>query len=256
MAIETMIDVHGVLDRAPASLACPFRERIDAVDWRQVEIALAEDGYAVIPSLLADQDCQHVANLYGEEDRFRSRIVMERHAFGRGEYKYFSYPLPDAIGRLRSALYSRLAPAANRWHEAMRMAERFPLTLEEFLRVCHRDGQTRPTPLMLRYRERDYCCLHQDLYGNHVFPFQAVFLLDEPGLDFEGGELLLAESDPKGPGRAEVVPLRRGDAVIFAVNSRPVRSGRGHYRVSLRHGVSQLRRGQRGTLGIIFHDAS
>jgi hypothetical protein len=180
---------------------------------------------------------------------------MERYAFGRGEYKYFRYPLPDVVGRLRQSLYPHLAPIANRWHDAMRIAERFPPTHNEFREVCHAAGQQRPTPLLLRYQTGDYCCLHQDLYGGHVFPFQAIFLLNEPGRDFEGGELLLTESNPKKPGRADVVPLHQGDAVVLAVNYRPVRSARGFYRASLRHGVSRLHKGHRHTLGIIFHDA-
>ena len=229
--------------------------RIAALDWRRIEETLTRDGYAILPTLLTPDQCREVAGYFTQEERFRSRIVMERYAFGRGEYKYFSYPLPDLVAALRTALYPHLAPVANRWHAAMRMDERFPATHAEFRGVCHRAGQQRPTPLLLRYRETDYCCLHQDLYGEHVFPFQAVFLLDEPGRDFDGGELLLTESDPKKPGRAEVVPLRQGQAVVFAVNSRPVRSTRGFYRVNLRHGVSQLQRGQRHTLGIIFHDA-
>lgn len=229
--------------------------RIAASDWTAFEGSLARDGYAVLPALLTPEQCREVAGYFPQDERFRSRIVMERYAFGRGEYKYFSYPLPDLVGRLRQALYPHLAPIANRWHAAMRMEERFPSSHAEFREVCHRAGQRRPTPLLLRYRENDYCCLHQDLYGDHVFPFQAVFLLNEPGRDFVGGELLLTESDPKKPASAEVVPLRQGDAVVFAVNHRPVRSTRGFYCTSLRHGVSKLRHGQRHTLGIIFHDA-
>ncbi|SFR96005.1 hypothetical protein SAMN05216570_1321 [Dyella sp. OK004] len=236
-------------------LASTIEHRINAIDWHRTEVTLTHDGYAVLPVLLSSVQCREIAAFFSEEERFRSRIVMERYAFGRGEYKYFRYPLPDPVGRLRTALYPHLAPIANRWHAAMRMSERFPATHAEFMAICHREGQQRPTPLLLRYRERDYCCLHQDLYGDHVFPLQAVFLLDEPGRDFEGGELLLTESDPKRPGRAEVVPLRQGQAVVFAVNSRPARSSRGFYRTQLRHGVSQLRQGQRHTLGIIFHDA-
>lgn len=229
--------------------------RLAAIDWRAFEDALTRDGYAVLPSLLTPGQCRSVANLFPQDEQFRSRVVMERYAFGRGEYKYFRYPLPDLVGQWREALYPHLAPIANRWHAAMRIDSRFPASHGEFREVCHRAGQQRPTPLLLRYEVNDYCCLHQDLYGEHVFPFQAVFLLDEPGRDFEGGELLLTESDPKRPGRAEVVPLRQGDAVVFAVNHRPVLSARGFYRANLRHGVSKLHRGERHTLGIIFHDA-
>lgn len=231
-------------------------DRIAAANWPAVEDALGADGYAVLPGLLTSGLCNELADLFFQEQRFRSRVVMERYAFGRGEYKYFDYPLPDVVARLRQALYPRLAPIANRWHAAMRIDERFPATHDEFRDVCHAAGQRRPTPLLLRYQAGDYCCLHQDLYGDHVFPFQAIFLLDEPGRDFEGGELLLTESNPRRPGRADVVPLRQGDAVVLAVNHRPVRSSRGVYRASLRHGVSRLHRGNRHTLGIIFHDAT
>lgn len=233
----------------------PHETRIAAADWPAAEDALGRDGYAVLPALLTSAQCKELAGSYTDEARFRSRIVMERYAFGRGEYKYFGYPLPDAVEGLRQSLYPRLAPIANRWHAAMRIKERFPATHDEFRDICHAAGQRRPTPLLLRYRANDYCCLHQDLYGDHVFPFQVIFLLDQPGRDFEGGELLLAESNPKQAGRADVVPLRQGDAVVLAVNHRPVRSGRGYYRAHLRHGVSRLRKGERHTLGIIFHDA-
>ena len=229
--------------------------RITAVDWRDIEDNLGRDGFAVLPSLLTPAQCEDIASYFVEESRFRSRIVMERYAFGRGEYKYFSYPLPDVVEHLRQSLYPCLAPIANRWHAAMRIEERFPATHDAFRKICHDAGQRRPTPLLLRYQANDYCCLHQDLYGDHVFPFQVIFLLSEPGRDFAGGELLLSESDPKRPGRAEIVPLRQGDAVVLAVNHRPVRSTRGYYRVSLRHGVSQLLWGHRHTLGIIFHDS-
>jgi hypothetical protein len=230
--------------------------RIADTDWQDVEDDQGRDGYAVLPGLLTQAQCEELAAGYGDETRFRSRIVMERYAFGRGEYKYFSYPLPDIVASLRQSLYPRLAPIANRWHAAMRLEARFPATHEEFRSICHAAGQRRPTPLLLRYQAGDYCCLHQDLYGDHVFPFQAIFLLNEPGRDFEGGELLLAESNPKQPGRADVVPLRQGDAVVLAVNHRPVRSARGYYRANLRHGVGRLRNGERHTLGIIFHDAT
>ncbi|MFJ4393297.1 2OG-Fe(II) oxygenase [Pseudomonas sp. NPDC089396] len=216
---------------------------------------MARDGFAVLPQLLHRDTCQRLAALYGDGHLFRSRIVMERYAFGRGEYQYFSYPLPDIVTELRSRLYGQLAPIANRWHSVLKIEGQFPPTHDEFKDVCHQAGQCRPTPLLLSYKGNDYCCLHQDLYGEHVFPFQVVFLLDEPGLDFTGGELILTESDPKKPGRAEVVNLRQGQAVIFAVNSRPARSTRGVYRVSMRHGVSRIHSGARRTLGIIFHDA-
>ncbi|WP_223306497.1 2OG-Fe(II) oxygenase [Achromobacter insolitus] len=230
--------------------------RIAMLDWAAAADDLGRDGYAVLPALLTPAQCAQLAGCYSDETRFRSRVVMERHAFGRGEYKYFSYPLPATVESLRQALYPRLAPIANRWHAAMRLEERFPASHDEFRDICHAAGQRRPTPLLLRYEANDYCCLHQDLYGAHVFPFQAIFLLNEPGRDFEGGELLLAESNPKQPGRANVVPLRQGDAVVLAVNHRPVRSARGYYRANLRHGVGRLHKGTRHTLGIIFHDAA
>ncbi|OWQ45501.1 proline hydroxylase [Roseateles noduli] len=231
------------------------QDLVTALDWSTVEDDLGQDGFAVLPSLLTPAQCADIAGYFPEDERFRSRIVMERYAFGRGEYKYFSYPLPDVVGALRHALYEPLAPIANRWNKAMRINERFPPTHDEFRAICHAAGQRRPTPLLLRYQPNDYCCLHQDLYGDHVFPFQVIFLLNEPGRDFEGGELLLTQSDSKGAGRADVVPLRQGDAVVLAVNHRPVRSTRGFHRASLRHGVSRLHSGLRHTLGIIFHDA-
>jgi len=232
-----------------------FESGINAADWCTVEDDLARDGFSVLPSLLTPAQCEELVEYFFVAERFRSHIVMEKYAFGRGEYKYFKYPLPDLVGRLRQSLYTHLAPIANRWHSAMRIDERFPATHDEFRDICHAAGQQRPTPLLLRYQANDYCCLHQDLYGDHVFPFQAIFLLNEPGRDFEGGELLLTESNPKKPGRADVVPMRKGAVVILAVNYRPLRSARGVYRASLRHGVSRLHWGYRHTLGIIFHDA-
>lgn len=196
-----------------------------------------------------------MAALYGEDTAFRSRIVMARHGFGKGEYKYFRYPLPDLVAQLRSALYPELAVIANRWNEAMKIDVRYPDRHEQFLERCHAAGQEKPTPLLLQYREADYNCLHQDLYGEHVFPIQVAILLSEPGADFTGGEFVLTEQRPRMQSRAEVVPLRRGDAVAFAVHHRPVQGTRGTYRVNMRHGVSRLRSGERYTLGIIFHDA-
>jgi hypothetical protein len=232
-----------------------LEEKISGIDWAAFERSLTRDGYAIFPAILNPEQCRQLADYFPQDERFRSHIIMARYAFGRGEYKYFANPLPDIVAQLRHTLYPHLAPIANHWHDLMRIDERFPATLSQFQAVCRRAGQTRPTPLLLRYHANDYCCLHQDLYGEHVFPFQAIFLLDEPGRDFQGGELLLTESDPKKPGRAEVVPLRQGDAVVLAVNHRPVRSARGYYRANLRHGVSKLRSGNRNTLGIIFHDA-
>jgi hypothetical protein len=227
----------------------------DAVDWRRVETELDECGYAVVPNLLGEDECAVLAALYDDEARFRSRVIMARHNFGRGEYKYFAYPLPPPIAEWRTSLYPPLAAIANRWHAAMGMETRFPAEHAAFLKRCHDAGQTRPTPLLLRYGAGDYNCLHQDLYGAHVFPIQATVLLSAPGRDFAGGEFVLTEQRPRMQSRAEVVPLGQGDAVLFAVNQRPMKGARGFYRVTMRHGVSRIRTGQRLTLGIIFHDA-
>ncbi len=234
---------------------CKPASPIDELDWQHIERRLDADGFATLGTILDPATCEATARLYAQGSDFRSRIVMERYGFGRGEYQYFAYPLPHLVATLRRAFYTRLAPIANRWHCAMRLPERFPASHETFLDTCRAAGQQRPTPLMLRYGPGDYCCLHQDLYGAHVFPFQVVVLLSQPGRDFTGGELILTESDPKRAGRAEIIPLSQGQAVVFAVNSRPKASKRGSYRASLRHGVSQLHSGQRHTLGLIFHDA-
>jgi uncharacterized protein len=212
-------------------------------------------GWAHLARVLAEPECGAFAAMYDDDERFRSHVVMARHGFGRGEYKYFRYPLPDRVARLRSELYARLAPLANQWNERMGIGVRYPDDHRDFLDRCHRAGQTKPTPLLLRYGTDDYNCLHQDLYGEHVFPFQVAFLLAEPGRDFTGGEFVLTEQRPRMQSRAEVVPLRQGDGVAFAVSHRPVQGTRGTYRVNLRHGVSRLRSGHRHTLGIIFHDA-
>jgi uncharacterized protein len=229
--------------------------RVDAIDWVRAESDLDAQGCAVLRGLLAPDECRAVAALYPNDTHFRSRIVMSRHGFGRGEYKYFSYPLPDLIAALRSALYVHLSGVANRWNEAMRIDIRYPDSHAAFLERCHDAGQSRPTPLLLQYEAGDYNCLHQDLYGEHVFPLQVAILLSEPGRDFEGGEFVLTEQRPRMQSRAEVVALRQGDAVAFAVHHRPVQGTRGTYRVNLRHGVSRLRAGRRHTVGVIFHDA-
>ena len=229
--------------------------RMDAVDWAQVSSDLDAQGCAVIEQLLTAQQCTTLAALYPDDARFRSRIVMGRHGFGRGEYKYFSYPLPDVIAELRPALYAPLQGIANRWNEAMGIEIRYPDRHDAFLKRCHAAGQTRPTPLLLQYGEGDYNCLHQDLYGEHVFPLQVAILLSEPGRDFTGGEFVLTEQRPRMQSRPEVVPLTQGDAVAFAVHHRPVQGTRGFYRVNLRHGVSRIRSGKRHTAGVIFHDA-
>ena len=229
---------------------------LDAYDWTALGTAVAAAGWALLPDILTIEECAALAALYDEPAHFRSRVIMQRHGFGRGEYQYFTYPLPATIETLRTSLYSRLAPIANLWNTAMGIDARFPHMHAEFLERCHAAGQVRPTPLLLKYGADDYNALHQDLYGEHVFPFQVVFLLSEPCVDFDGGEFLLTEQRPRMQTRAEVVPLRRGDAAIFAVHHRPVTGTRGTYRVNLRHGVSRVRRGQRFTTGIIFHDAS
>ncbi len=229
--------------------------RVDAIDWTRVGEDLDGYGWAQVKELLTAGECAALASLYDNGAYFRSTVVMSRHGFGRGEYKYFAYPLPDIIAVLRRALYCRLAPIADRWNESMGIDVRYPPAHADFIRRCHKAGQTRPTPLLLQYGAGDYNCLHQDLYGEHVFPLQVVILLSEPGKDFTGGEFVLTEQRPRMQSRAEVVPLRRGDAAVFAVHHRPVRGACGTYRVNLRHGVSRLRSGRRHTAGIIFHDA-
>jgi hypothetical protein len=229
--------------------------RISALPWERLAADLDAYGAAMIPGLLSPDDCAAVAGWYDDDAQFRSRVVMARHGFGRGEYRYFAYPLPDLVGELRGAFYPPLADIANRWNATLGEAQPFPADHAQFLARCHAAGQTRPTPLLLRYGPGDYNCLHQDLYGEHVFPLQVAVLLSEPGRDFEGGEFVLTEQRPRMQSRAEVVPLRQGDAAIFPVHHRPVAGGRGPYRVNLRHGVSRLRAGARHTLGVIFHDA-
>jgi hypothetical protein len=228
---------------------------MDAYDWPAVAAHLDAHGWALLPGLLTAAESAAVAGLYDDEPRFRNRIVMARHGFGRGEYKYFAHPLPDTVAALRTGLYPRLAPIANRWNEAMRLDVRYPDTHGAFIERCHAAGQTRPTPLLLRYVEGDFNALHQDLYGEHVFPLQVAVLLSVPGEEFTGGEFVLTEQRPRMQSRAEVVPLTRGDGVVFAVHQRPVQGTRGVYRVNLRHGVSRLRSGRRHTLGVIFPDA-
>jgi len=239
-----------------ASVATDTETRARSVDWTQAAMELDAHGCAPIGGLLNAEECSDLAGLYNEETRFRSTIVMARHNFGRGEYKYFAYPLPDVIAALRVNLYSGLAPIANRWNDAMGIAVQYPATHAEFVARCHRAGQRRPTPLLLRYGEGDYNCLHQDLYGEHVFPLQVVILLSQPRSDFTGGEFVLTEQRPRMQSRAEVVPLGQGDAAVFAVQHRPVQGARGSYRVNLRHGVSRVRSGRRYTAGVIFHDAA
>jgi uncharacterized protein len=229
--------------------------RVEKVDWPAVSADLDAFGWAGFQGLLSAAECAEISGLYEDSRRFRSQVIMARHGFGRGEYKYFSYPLPEMIAGLRTAIYPHLAPIANRWNEAMGIPVRYPDSHAVFIERCHQAGQTRPTPLLLQYGAGDYNALHQDVYGEHVFPLQLAILLSEPERDFTGGEFVLTEQRPRMQSRAEVVPLRQGDGVVFAVQHRPVQGTRGSYRVNLRHGVSRLRSGRRHTLGIIFHDA-
>lgn len=231
-------------------------ERLGTFDWERISSELDARGNAMLPALLSSDECRLLADGYDEETRYRSRVVMGRHGFGRGEYKYYAYPLPPLVHELRSTLYPRLVPIANRWAQALGLGVQYPESHEEFLACCHAAGQRRPTPLLLRYETGDYNCLHQDLYGEHVFPLQVALLLSEPGRDFSGGELVLTEQRPRMQSRPEVVPLRQGDAAVFAVHQRPMQGARGIYRVQLRHGVSRLHSGRCHTLGVIFHDAA
>lgn len=237
----------------PAAMSA--QDRVGAFDWAALTGELDNYGCAVLPKLLTPAECRATAALYPDESCFRSRVIMARHGFGLGEYRYFSYPLPDLIFGLRTALYPHLADLANAWNERMGITQRYPGDHASFLARCHEVGQTRPTPLLLQYVPGDYNCLHQDLYGDLVFPIQVAILLSEPGEDFTGGEFVLTEQRPRMQSRAEVVPLRQGDGVAFAVHNRPVQGSRGNYRVNLRHGVSRVRSGLRHTVGIIFHDA-
>ncbi|QND53571.1 2OG-Fe(II) oxygenase [Phyllobacterium sp. 628] len=230
-------------------------DKPENIDWDAAETALNSFGCAVLRNVLSRSDCQNLADAYPDDAAFRKRIVMARHGFGRGEYKYFSYPLPALVASLRQSLYEPLALIANRWNEQMGIEIRYPKKHWAFIERCHAAGQDRPTPLLLEYSEGDYNCLHQDIYGVHVFPLQVAFLLKEPEKDFSGGEFVLTEQRPRMQSRVEVVPLKQGDGVIFPVSQRPVNGSRGFYRVNMRHGVSRIRSGKRHTLGIIFHDS-
>ncbi len=229
--------------------------RVAEYDWTDLGLQLDSYGCAILHELLSHEECRHIAALYADEDHFRSHIHMGRHGFGKGEYRYFKYPLPHLLHELRTALYRSLAVIANRWNNRLNIATRYPTEHAQFLAQCHDAGQTRPTPLLLQYRPGDFNCLHQDLYGDVAFPIQVAILLSEPGKDFTGGEFVLTEQRPRMQSRAEVVPLELGDAVAFAVHNRPVRGTKGEYRVNLRHGVSRVRSGLRHTVGLIFHDA-
>ncbi|SDU96288.1 2OG-Fe(II) oxygenase [Pseudomonas mucidolens] len=230
-------------------------ERLATQDWRAIEQALDQQGHALMTGLLDARECAELSGYYPRQELFRSRVVMARHGFGRGEYKYLRYPLPTLVSELREHIYPYLVSQANRWNDQMKLPVTYPSTHADFIARCHAAGQHRPTPLLLQYGPGDYNCLHQDLYGEHAFPLQVAILLSQPGEDFSGGELVLTEQRPRMQSRAQVVPLNRGDAVIFAVNQRPMPGSRGFYRVSLRHGVSVLHSGKRHTLGVIFHDA-
>jgi uncharacterized protein len=247
--------VGRVSEEKSAGIGCHGAARSVTIRGDQVSSELSTHGSAVLQKLLTPRDCERLAARYADEDGFRSRIIMSRHGFGRGEYKYFSYPLPEPIARLRASLYTPLAAIANDWNARLKIAVRYPATHAEFLARCHQAGQARPTPLLLQYGPGDYNCLHQDIYGDLVFPLQVAILLSEPGRDFTGGEFAITEQRPRMQSRAEVVPLRQGDGVIFAVHHRPVSGTKGDYRVNLRHGVSRIRSGRRHTVGIIFHDA-
>jgi uncharacterized protein len=248
--------MSAVLDEPPQiATAGAARARLSGVDWTELTAALDARGVGVLAGVLGPEECTALADLYAQDGLFRSRVLMSRHGFGQGEYRYFDYPLPSTVASLRAALYLHLASVANRWNERLRLRQRYPAAHASFIERCHAAGQRRPTPLLLKYGEGDYNCLHQDLYGEHVFPLQVTVLLSRPEADFTGGELVLVEQRPRRQSRAEVVPLRQGDAAVFAVSQRPVSGTRGDYRVNMRHGVSRLQRGRRYTLGIIFHDA-
>jgi uncharacterized protein len=238
------------------SSATAIQARVDGVDWTQVQADLNAQGWAVVPKLLTHAEADLISGLYHQEQGFRSHVIMVRHGFGRGEYKYFNYPLPPLIQALRTAVYPHLAPIANQWHERMGKEVRFPDNHAAFLERCHQAGQVRPTPLLLEYAPEDYNCLHRDLYGEHVFPIQVAILLDQPVEDFVGGEFVMTEQRPRMQTRAMVLPLQKGDAAVFAVHSRPMKGVRGDYQVKLSHGVSKLYAGKRRTVGVIFHDAA
>jgi hypothetical protein len=248
----TRIEGIGVFQRRVK----PVVKRVDAFDWQGIRQHLDQQGNAMIKQLLSPDECRGIAVLYPDDAIFRSRVVMGRHGFGRGEYKYFSYPLPDLLSELRTAIYPHLVPVANRWNDAMGIDARYPELHADFVERCHNAGQVRPTPLLLQYGVDDYNCLHQDIYGEHVFPLQLAILLSDPGADFTGGEFIMTEQRPRMQSRPMVVPLRQGDGVIFAVHNRPMQGTRGTYRVNLRHGVSRVLSGRRHTVGIIFHDAA
>jgi uncharacterized protein len=246
------MNVHTNIEPAPAD---SHAGRVARIDWERAAEELSQHGAAVIEKLLTAQECRAIAALYPEDKRFRSHVVMARHGFGRGEYKYFAYPLPEPIGSLRAALYPRLAPVANAWNERMALPARYPATHAEFLALCHAAGQRRPTPLLLQYGPGDYNCLHQDLYGDVVFPLQITCFLSRRGIDYTGGDFLLVEQRPRAQSRGEAIATEQGEMLVFTTRHRPVESARGYYRAAVRHGVSRITAGTRYTLGVIFHDA-
>ena len=253
--MTTSTSPPALAPRPPANGGGAIAARVDRLDWAAIQAGLDAQGWAIAPGLVTHAEADQIAALYPRPDGFRRQVVMSRHGFGRGEYKYFAYPLPPLIHALRTAAYPRLAPIANGWRQRLGQADRYPPEHAAFLARCHAAGQSRPTPLLLEYGPGDYNCLHRDLYGEHVFPLQIAILLDQPGVDFEGGEFVMTEQRPRMQSRAMVLPLKKGDAAVFAVAGRPMKGARGDYQVKLNHGVSQLRAGKRHTLGIIFHDA-
>jgi uncharacterized protein len=254
--LNAAMSIAALRPHPNASAARPLAERLDAQPWPAIEDSLDQRGYAVIPGLLDDAECNALADLYDRDAPFRSRVIMARHGFGSGEYRYFAYPLPEPVAELRRLLYARLVALANRWADWLCTSAPFPPTHAAFIERCHAAGQTRPTPLLLRYGADDYNCLHQDLYGEHIFPVQATLLLSAPGADFTGGEFVLTEQRARRQSRVEVVQLGKGDAVLFAVHHRPLQGTRGAARATMRHGVSRIHSGKRHTLGVVFHDAS
>jgi uncharacterized protein len=255
--ISSLQEVLSQMAVAKLAAAVPKSadRRVERYDWSEIGAELDTSGCAILPRLLSPAECVEIASLYPHEEYFRSHVHMARHGFGKGEYRYFKYPLPELIGDLRTALYARAVTFANSWNERMKVATRYPKLHADYLEICHKAGQTKPTSLLLKYIAGDFNCLHQDLYGELAFPLQATILLSAPDEEFTGGEFVLTEQRPRMQSRVEVAPLRQGDAVLFAVHNRPVQGAKGVYRVNLRHGVSRIRSGSRHTLGIIFHDA-
>jgi uncharacterized protein len=236
-------------------MAISLSKRLSELNWSKISSALMENGYALLPPVMPAKDCKELATVYADENKFRSHIIMSRYRFGRGDYKYFKYPLPPIVQEIREATYEYLAPVANEWHKLMSLESRFPARHHQFLKLCHEQGQSRATPLLLHYEAGDFNCLHQDIYGNVAFPLQATCFLSQPGMDYEGGEFVLVEQQPRAQSKPTVIVANQGELLIFATRYRPVKGSRGYYRTNLKHGVSQLKRGVRFTLGIIYHDS-